>query len=241
MSGIVWLDTDDPHMGFPEVSNALSSPDGLLAAGGDLSPERLLLAYAQGIFPWFNEGQPILWWCPDPRTVLFPGEFHASRSLARSRRRARFSTTINCDFSAVIRGCAAPRGNETGTWITPVMQVAYQNLHRLGYAHSVEVWSHEELVGGIYGVAIGRVFFGESMFSRVTDASKFALQALCTEMINRNYVVLDCQIESVHLASLGSRCIPRDDFLSLMATYCCQRPAHGAWEPLCSTDPLPAR
>ncbi len=241
MSGIVWLNTDDPYMRFPDVSNALSSPDGLLAAGGDLSPERLLVAYAQGIFPWFDEGQPILWWAPDPRAVLFPGEFHASRSLARSQRRAAFSTTINRDFSAVIRGCAAPRSGETGTWITPSMQAAYLNLHRLGYAHSIEVWSQEELVGGIYGVAIGRVFFGESMFSNVSDASKIALQALCTEMINRSYVILDCQIESAHLASLGSRYIPRDEFVSLLAKYCCQRPAKGAWKPLSSEDSLPTR
>lgn len=196
---------------FPPLEHA--TPEGLLAIGGDLSPERLIEAYSLGIFPWYNPGQPILWWSPDPRAVLFPRELKVSRSLRKSLRNRGYRYTMDAAFGPVIDACAEPRGSDTReSWITPDMRRAYLDLHHLRIAHSVEVWLDDALVGGLYGIAMGGVFFGESMFSRASDASKCALVALTGLLIDRNYTVIDCQIESSHLASLGARAIPRRTF-----------------------------
>lgn len=204
---------------FPDPNRALREPNGLLAIGGDLSPRRLLRAYRQGIFPWFGPEDPILWWSPDPRAVLFPGGFHVSRSLRKRLRRCGLTTTLDRDFSAVIQGCAAPRGPDSGTWLVPEMIAAYCRLHELGFAHSVEVWQGKELVGGLYGVAIGRVFFGESMFSRLEDASKIALARLCEQLLAWDFALIDCQMTSAHLLSLGAVEIPRAEFMRLLAEH----------------------
>jgi leucyl/phenylalanyl-tRNA---protein transferase len=214
---IPWLRPGDPPTAFPPVETALTEPDGLLCAGGDLAPERLIEAYRRGIFPWFSAGQPILWWSPDPRTVLYPSELHVSRSLARTLRRRRFTTSIDQAFDAVIDGCADPQRRPEGTWITPQMRAAYLRLHQLGFAHSVEIWDGDRLAGGIYGVALGRAFFGESMFSAERDASKVAIWALSHSLQERNFRFIDCQVASLHLASLGARSLPRRDFLHELA------------------------
>lgn len=193
-----------------------ASEDGLLAIGGDLSPERLQCAYSLGVFPWFEEGQPILWWSPDPRCVLYPDQFKTSRSLRKAVQRASFRVSYDFAFESVIEACAAPRDQQAGTWITPGMQNAYGTLHQLGCAHSVEVWQGDELVGGLYGVSLGRVFYGESMFSRVSNASKFALKSLCEKLVSKNYHLIDCQLESEHLLSLGAQTIPRAQFIAEM-------------------------
>lgn len=206
-----WLDPDS--LEFPAPATAMQVPNGLLAVGGDLRPERLLHAYQRGIFPWFEEGQPPLWWSPDPRMVLFPAELHVSRSLARFARTTPLQVTSNRAFVAVLTACAAPREGSQGTWITAAMQAAYSNLHDLGYAHSVEVWDGAELVGGLYGVALGTVFFGESMFSRVSNASKLAFIRLVPELAAAGYRLIDCQVATGHLGSLGARCISRSAFL----------------------------
>ena len=200
---------------FPDVNTA--SEDGLLAMGGDLSPGMLVSAYAQGIFPWFNQGQPILWWSPDPRMVLFPDEFKLSRSLRKTARRQHYQVTANQQFEHVIHACAL-RGYpaemaEHETWITHDMQQAYGALHRLGYAHSIEVWQDNALVGGLYGLLLGTVFFGESMFSREPDTSKLALYKLTQWLRDRGVKLIDCQVSSPHLASLGAREITRASFL----------------------------
>ncbi len=219
-----WIHPDAPPEAFPHPSTALSSPDGLLAAGGDLSPARLLAAYSRGIFPWYEQGQPILWWSPDPRAVLYPNDLHISRSLAKTLRSARFQVTFDQDFEAVIRQCAAPRDTQGGTWITSEMDRAYVALHRLGYAHSVEVWRDSTLAGGLYGVALGRVFFGESMFSAQADGSKVALVHLVRQMQARDYALIDCQLPSAHLSRMGSRLISRNDFIELLSRECPQEP-----------------
>ncbi len=219
MKTITWLSPQDAPEWFPPPEHALEEPAGLLAAGGDLSPARLLAAYRRGIFPWYSPGQPVLWWSPDPRAVLFPEEFHCTRSLARTLRRGRFTHSIDCDFAAVIDGCAAPRLSSPGTWITSDMRAAYLELHRLGHAHSIETWRGESLVGGLYGVRLGGVFFGESMFSREPDASKAALAYLVATCRRNNLVVIDCQLPSRHLASLGSRTIPRGQFQALLREH----------------------
>jgi leucyl/phenylalanyl-tRNA--protein transferase len=206
---IPWLDSGDP---FPEVERALAEPNGLLAAGADLSLPRLLEAYRNGIFPWFSHDQPILWWSPDPRMVLFPAELKISRSLARTLRSTRFEVRADTAFDAVIEGCRQPRRGESGTWITEEMAEAYGTLHRAGFAHSVETWLDDKLVGGLYGVALGRAFFGESMFARVSDASKVALVALARQLQHWGFGVIDCQMNTAHLASLGAREIPRAEF-----------------------------
>jgi leucyl/phenylalanyl-tRNA--protein transferase len=219
MAQLAWLsDTQDLEW-FPPVAQALKDPDGLLAAGGGLSVKRLLAAYRRGIFPWYNEGQPVLWWSPDPRSVLFPGEFHCSRSLRRSLRSRGYTTRIDSAFAAVIEACAQPRASGPGTWITADMAAAYRQLHELGYAHSIETWRDECLVGGLYGVGLGRVFFGESMFSRATDASKVALARLVDECRARGIVLIDCQVTSAHLESLGSRSLPRSEFVRLLSQH----------------------
>lgn len=198
---------------FPPTCEALDEPNGLLAVGGDLSPQRLLAAYRNGIFPWYEEPQPILWWTPDPRSVLFPDELHISRSLKRTLRSDCFRIATNNCFSKVMKECASLRGDGLGTWIDDAMISAYGELHELGYAHSIEVFDRRDtLVGGLYGVSIGRAFFGESMFSRVTDASKVALVALVNIAQRGGIALIDCQVESDHLNSMGARCISRLDF-----------------------------
>lgn len=228
--GPFWLPPDGAETGFPDAGLALTEPDGLLAAGGDLSPERLLTAYRNGIFPWYSDGQPILWWSPDPRTVLFPEQPKISRSLRKVLRQARFELSYDREFEQVINACAAPRKDEAGTWITDAMKQAYTDLYRLGHAHSVECWQNNELVGGLYGVSIGRVFFGESMFSRVRDASKVAFINLARQLENWNFALVDCQVYSPHLASLGASSIPRAQFLQQLSELCPQAPASEAWQ-----------
>ncbi len=198
---------------FPSPNTALVDPDGLLCAGGDLKPETIISAYSQGIFPWFSDGQPILWWTPDPRMVLFPDEFRVTKSLAKTRRQQKFEVTFDTAFRSVIEACAAPREPGGGTWIVKEIQDAYTALHKKGYAHSVESWHGEELAGGLYGVAIGRVFFGESMFARKTDASKVAFVTLVEKLVADGFRLIDCQQQTRHLASFGARPIPRSEFL----------------------------
>ncbi len=217
MSGIAWLQKTDPPTTLPPTSRALTEPNGLLAVGGALSPEWLIHAYRRGVFPWYSAEQPILWWSPDPRAVLLPAEFRISRSLARSIARRGYETRINTAFVEVIEACAGPRRGMPGTWITREMHEAYVLLHRRGLAHSFETWHEGRLVGGLYGVGLGRVFFGESMFTRATDASKVALARLVAECVARNVPLIDCQMPSPHLASLGSRSIPRWDFEARLA------------------------
>jgi leucyl/phenylalanyl-tRNA--protein transferase len=208
----------------------LRDPNGLLAAGADLSPQRLISAYRQGIFPWFNAGDPILWWSPDPRMVLLPDQLRISRSLAKTLRHANYSVRLDTAFDQVIAACAvAPRAGQSGTWIVPAMQAAYLRLHALGYAHSVETWREGKLIGGLYGIAIGGAFFGESMFSRVTDASKIALAHLCKHLIAREFGIIDCQMETTHLKSFGARPIPRDDFLARVASRVAAGDPPGKW------------
>lgn len=217
MSGIAWLQRTDRPAALPPTSRALSEPNGLLAVGGALSPEWLIHAYRHGVFPWYSAEQPILWWAPDPRAVLFPGEFRISRSLRRSIAKRGYETRINTAFAEVIDACAGPRRGTAGTWITREMHDAYLLLHRRGLAHSFETWHEGRLVGGLYGVALGRVFFGESMFTRETDASKVALARLVEECRSRHVPLIDCQMPSPHLASLGSRNLPRVEFESRLA------------------------
>ncbi len=217
MSGITFLANDDPPSALPPAGRALVDPNGLLAVGGRLTPDWLRHAYPRGIFPWFSGGQPILWWSPDPRAVLFPDEFRQSRSLGQSIRNRGYRTTINQAFAEVIAACAAPRADEAGTWITDDMFEAYLQLHEQGDAHSIETWHEDRLVGGLYGVAIGRVFFGESMFAQMRDASKVALARLVSECSSRGVRLIDCQMASQHLSGLGSRSISRSDFLAQLA------------------------
>ena len=201
---------------FPDPELALDTPNGLLATGGDLGPLRLLCAYRRGIFPWFSEGQPILWWSPDPRAVLWPEALRINRTLRRTLRRATFTVTADTAFDRVVSGCAAPRAGQDGTWITRSMAAAYGRLHRAGHAHSIECWRGADLAGGLYGIAIGRVFFGESMFSRAPDASKVALVHLCT----LGFGLIDCQLPNPHLARLGAVEVDRQRFLALLDALC---------------------
>jgi leucyl/phenylalanyl-tRNA--protein transferase len=211
---IPWL---PPEPVFPPVDTALKEPNGLLAAGGDLSPHRLLAAYANGIFPWYSRGEPILWWSPDPRMVLFPDEIKVRRSLAKTLRHKAYEVRLDTAFDAVMTACAqAPRNGQAGTWITAEMRAAYSRLHALGFAHSVETWIDGELKGGLYGVAIGRAFYGESMFAHTTDASKIALAHLGVQLRRLGFGIIDCQMETAHLASLGARPIPRAQFRALL-------------------------
>ena len=207
----------------------MSEPNGLLAAGGDLSEARLLAAYSHGIFPWFNDGQPILWWSPDPRCVLIPAQFHTSRRLRRNLRRRDFTVSFNASFDDVIEACALPRDGQDGTWITADMSHAYRHLHRRGWAHSVEVWRDDELVGGLYGLAIDRVFFGESMFSAASDASKAAMLELCRVLESAGFALLDGQVASAHLLSLGATLLPRDDFKTILQTECQEAVGFSGW------------
>lgn len=215
---------------FPPVEDAAS--DGLLAVGGDLHPERLLEAYRHGIFPWYNEDQPILWWSPDPRAVLFPSRLHVPRSLERTLRRCRFAVTIDTCFRDVMIGCAGPRPQypDGGTWITPAMLEAYTALHRLGYAHSVETWQDGRLVGGVYGVALGAAFFAESMFTLVDDASKVALVRLVRQLQAWGFRIIDVQQSSPHVRRFGAEEIPRRDFIARLAEAVALPARHGRWE-----------
>ncbi|HFC54266.1 MAG TPA: leucyl/phenylalanyl-tRNA--protein transferase [Gammaproteobacteria bacterium] len=220
----------DPADRFPDVALALREPDGLLAVGGDLSPERIVAAYRRGIFPWYSAGQPILWWSPDPRAVLFPGQIRISRSLAKTLRKGSFTVTADREFQRVMELCAAPRRGESGTWITPEMQRSYLQLHDMGIAHSVECWSGGDVVGGLYGLAIGQVFFGESMFTRQRDASKVALVHLVERLRGWGYGLIDCQVVTAHLTSLGAVAIPRSRFISLLARLCDRPGREGRWD-----------
>ena len=223
---IPWLERDAP---FPPVQSALKDPNGLLAAGADLSSERLLEAYRHGIFPWFSEGDPILWWSPDPRMILFPAELKISRSFGKVLRNRSYETRFDSAFDEVLAGCAAPRKGAPGTWISGAMIEAYRNLHRLGYAHSVETWIDGELAGGLYGVAVGRVFFGESMFSRSRDASKIALAALVAYLESAGFGLIDCQMHTRHLETLGAREIPRRRFSRLLEELIHYPQTPGSW------------
>mgnify|MGYP006430519607 CR=1 FL=1 len=222
----------DPEAPFPDTQWALQEPNGLLALGGDLQPARLLHAYRQGIFPWFGPHDPILWWTPDPRLVLYPGNAHLARRLARTLRRQRPRLTADQCFEAVIDGCAAPRPGQPGTWITPPMRTAYCRLYRLGYAHSVEVWYGSTLAGGLYGVVLGRAFFAESMFSRQTDASKTALLGLSRQLREWQFTCIDCQLPNPHLERMGAVAISRARFESLLGEAVDNdAPDPGEWAP----------
>lgn len=211
----IWITDDAPVHAFPDVDYAMIQPNGLLAVGGDLSPARLLHAYKRGIFPWFSDAQPILWWAPNPRAVLLPDAVKISRSLRKTLRREVFRVTFDRAFTQVIEACAAPRVRQNDTWITGPMVAAYRELHTRGFAHSVECWQDGVLAGGLYGVAIGKVFFGESMFSRVSDASKVALVTLCRS----GYGLIDCQLPSEHLKRMGATDVPRREFMAKLAYW----------------------
>lgn len=217
----------DTQLIFPDP--ALAHPDGVLALGGDLSPHRLVLAYRKGIFPWFNEGEPLLWWSPDPRFVLFPAELKVAKSMRPYFNQQKFQVTYDRAFEAVIQACAEDRKNQTGTWISHEMIEAYTQLHLLGVAHSVEVWGDGQLAGGLYGIALGKVFFGESMFSRQSNASKFGFITLIRELQHKGFMLIDCQQETRHLGSLGARAIPRAQFLHLLKRNETLADGEGSW------------
>ena len=226
----VRLSANPRDLRFPPVE--LASPEGLLAVGGDLRPERLLAAYRHGIFPWYSDDQPILWWSPDPRTVLFPDKLHISRSLKRSLRPGQFVVTLDQCFRDVMQHCAGPRPQypDGGSWITKAMLEAYAKLHELGYAHSVETWQEGQLVGGLYGVALGGAFFAESMFTKVDNASKVALVSLVRQLQVWGFRLMDCQQSSPHIKMLGAEDIPRRDFLAHLAVALTLPERHGRWE-----------
>ena len=227
MPTISLLDPD--NLFFPPVDTALEEPDGLLAGGGDLSVERLVEAYRQGIFPWYEEGQPILWWSPNPRCVVFTETYKIARSLRKVINKGVFRVTMDTCFKDVIEACAAPRSYSSGTWITQNMMTAYCRLHHQGFAHSFECWQGDELVGGLYGVSLGRVFFGESMFSTVSNASKIAFVNLVTHCQSLDFPLIDCQVTNPHLLSLGAEEIPRKDFKKLLARYVPVKPPYTAY------------
>lgn len=213
-----WLDSHDHS--FPDVTQALKDPNGLLAIGGDLSAGRLLNAYRHGIFPWYSNDQPIMWWSPDPRLVLLPGKLHVSRSLAKTLKQGAFSVTLDQDFSGVIQACTLSRPGQKGTWITNEMSEAYTRLFEKGYAHSVECWQSGKLAGGLYGISIGSIFFGESMFSMITDASKVAFVSLARQLGKWDFDLIDCQVYTPHLASMGAENITRQQFIKTLETGC---------------------
>jgi len=223
---ISWIRGNAP---FPPVEKALSAPNGLLCAGGDLTPERLIDAYSHGIFPWFSEGDPILWWSPDPRMVLFPEELRVSHSLRKRLAHHDYETRFDSAFAEVIGHCAEPREGQSGTWIVPEMIAAYRALHELGFVHSVESWREGELVGGLYGMALGKVFFGESMFARAPDASKVALVALVERLKADGFRLIDCQQATAHLASMGAREIPRAEFAQRVRDSIQYPPSGSQW------------
>lgn len=214
---ITWLNR--ASLKFPPLHKALREPNGLLAAGGDLSAARLVAAYRHGCFPWYQDGQPLLWWSPDPRTVLLPNNLHISRSLRKILRSDLFSVTFDRNFTDVIHACSEPRKDEDGTWITSEMQAAYFALHAQGHAHSVEVWQQDQLVGGLYGIAIGQLFFGESMFSRTSNASKVGFVTLVSALKAAGFVLIDCQMPTAHLISLGAESIRRSEFSEYLTQH----------------------
>ncbi|MEQ1721150.1 MAG: leucyl/phenylalanyl-tRNA--protein transferase [Nitrosomonas sp.] len=214
---------------FPPLDRALKEPNGLLAMGGDLTPQRLLEAYRKGIFPWFNEGEPILWWSPDPRMVLFPDELRISRSLSKELKKSNYQIRADHRFSEVMQACAAPRKGQAGTWIHPEMIAAYTTLHEMKFAHSVEMWMDDELVGGLYGIALGQIFFGESMFSRAPNASKIAFVHLVKQVQEWGFGLIDCQVKTNHLASLGAREIPRAAFAQYLSELISESPGGEHW------------
>ncbi|MGD9298266.1 MAG: leucyl/phenylalanyl-tRNA--protein transferase [Thiohalocapsa sp.] len=233
------LAPDDPSAAFPDVGEALTDPDGLLAVGGDLSVARLVNAYRHGIFPWFNAGDPILWWSPNPRTVLRPQALRVSRSLRKLLRRRPFGVTLDRDFPAVIKACAEPRADGGGTWLVPEMIAAYRALHVHGIAHSVEAWQDGTLAGGLYGVAIGGIFFGESMFTRVDNASKVALVQLSRFLDNQGFALIDCQVLTTHLLRMGAEQIPRHAFVRLVERLRDRATPTGVWDNGSITYPQP--
>jgi len=237
---ITWLHAGVVGEPFPHPSQSWLDPNGLLAAGGDLSLPRLLRAYRQGIFPWYEAGQPILWWSPDPRTVLRPEDLRVTRSLRKSIRNGGFEVSFDRDFEAVIRACGAPRAGATGTWITVEMRHAYLELHRAGYAHSVEVWRGGELAGGLYGVAVGRLFCGESMFSRATDASKVGLAWLCRHLAAWDWPLIDSQTPTPHMLAMGASEVPRERFLEQVRRLVDQDPGPRSWRLDPALHPLDA-
>lgn len=224
---ITWL---HPGVAFPPVTKALHEPNGLLVAGGELSPQRLIEAYQHGIFPWFNPGEPVLWWSPDPRMVLFPAELKVSRSLHKTLKKKDYEIRVDTVFADVMRACAAPRGGAGGTWISEDMVAAYSGLHEMGLAHSVETWRAGELIGGLYGVALGHMFYGESMFSRATDASKIAFAHLVRQLERWGFGMIDCQMKTAHLASLGAREIPRSEFVQVLGRLIELPHSPGHWQ-----------
>lgn len=224
---IPWLASGDP---FPSSDKALQQPNGLLAAGGDLSPARLIEAYSSGIFPWFNAGEPILWWSPDPRMVLFPAELKVSRSLKKVIRNREYEVRLDSAFTQVMQGCAQPRSGQHGTWITPLMIEAYTRLHNMGIAHSAETWIDGELAGGLYGVALGRMFYGESMFATVSDASKIAFVHLVWQLKRWGFGMIDCQMKTAHLARFGAVEIPRHDFIRRVSKLIQYSPTPRSWQ-----------
>ncbi len=217
---LYWVKENLLATGFPPIDEALRDPDGLLAIGGDLSNGQLLNAYKKGIFPWFNEGQPVMWWSPDPRCILLPEEIRISRSLTKSLRQKRFIITYNTAFTDVVNACAAARKDVDDTWITNEMKEAYFSLFKLGYAHSVECWLNEKLVGGLYGLAMGKIFFGESMFSYESNSSKIALVHLAQQLELKDFKLIDCQVHSQHLQTLGAKPIKRELFSQFLEHYC---------------------
>lgn len=227
---LTYLNPKDPGQPFPELEKSLQNPNGLLAIGGCLSQERLLNAYRQGIFPWYGPGEPILWWSPSPRTVIFPERLHISKSLRKTLNKGHYTFTYDKAFNAVIEACAKPRLGESGTWISKDIKRAYRLLHTEGVAHSAEVWFGDELVGGLYGIAIGQVFFGESMFYSRTDASKVAFVQLVRRLIDWGYQLIDCQVYNPHLATLGAEEIPRTRFKTLLDQYVDGAISSTAWQ-----------
>ncbi len=217
---LYWVKDNLLATDFPPVDKALRDPDGLLAIGGDLSEERLLDAYKKGIFPWYNEGQPIMWWSPDPRCILTMDELKISRSLAKRLRQNKFTITYDTVFNDVLNACAAARKGIDDTWIKNDIKEAYTNLYNRGYAHSIECWLDEKLVGGLYGLALGKIFFGESMFSRESDASKVALVHLSQQLSEKEFRLIDCQVHSPHLQSLGAKPMKRESFIQLLNNFC---------------------
>lgn len=224
------LDPNQADQDFPPVELALSEPDGLLAIGGCLSTQRIINAYSLGVFPWYSNDEPILWWSPDPRLVLYPENLHISKSLQKTLRKQYFQISFDTAFAKVIKACASPRLKETGTWLTSAMQAAYIRLHYAGYAHSVEAWHDNQLVGGLYGIAVGQVFFGESMFHTETDASNVAFVSLIQQLSNWGYKLIDCQVHTEHLVKFGAEEINRTRFSSLLRQYHQRKPGSTAWQ-----------
>jgi len=224
------LDSDRADQAFPSISTALTDPDGLLAVGGCLSTQRIINAYRQGIFPWYSDEDPILWWSPNPRLVVFPDQLHVSKSLQKTQRKQTFQLSFDTAFADVIQACSMPRAQDSGTWLLPEMQAAYIRLYEEGHAHSMEAWFQGKLVGGLYGIAIGQVFFGESMFHTKTDASKIAFVTLVQQLTEWGYQLIDCQVHTDHLASLGAEEMPRSDFAILLRKFLQNKPHATAWK-----------